>query len=78
MDTGLHGAKVIITGATRGIGRAIAEAFIARGAAVGFCARNADEVKATAAALQAEGRVVDVADKVALAAFVSLRINRMR
>ena len=71
MDTGLQGAKVIITGATRGIGRAIAEAFIAEGAVIGFCARQAAEVQSTAAALKAEGRVVDVADKAALAQFVT-------
>jgi NAD(P)-dependent dehydrogenase (short-subunit alcohol dehydrogenase family) len=45
MDLGLEGKRVLITGGTRSIGRAIVDAFVAEGAIVGFCARDAALVK---------------------------------
>jgi 3-oxoacyl-[acyl-carrier protein] reductase len=75
MDLGLKGLRAIVTGGTKGIGRAIAQTLLAEGAHVAFCARHAEEVAATAAALAAPGvtvfgRAVDVGDGPALAAFV--------
>ncbi len=74
MDLQLNGMRVLVTGGTRGIGRAIVEAFLDEGATVGFCARNVDEVTATSDALAARGTVsgatVDVGDATALAAWV--------
>jgi 3-oxoacyl-[acyl-carrier protein] reductase len=74
MDLQLDGTRVLVTGGTRGIGRAIVEAFLAEGATVGFCARSADEVTATYGALKdagtVTGSVVDVGDADALAAWV--------
>jgi 3-oxoacyl-[acyl-carrier protein] reductase len=75
MDLGLKGLKAVVTGGTKGIGRAIAQTLAAEGAHVAFCARNAAEVAQTEAAFTAMGvtafgRVVDVADGPALAAFV--------
>ncbi len=55
MDLGLRGKKAIITGATKGIGRAIAELFAQEGADVGLCARTGDEVEAAVRALKATG-----------------------
>ena len=74
MDLQLNGTRVLVTGGTRGIGRAIVEAFLDEGATVGFCARNPDEVAATRQALQDRGRVagsvLDVGDADALATWV--------
>ncbi len=76
MTLGLTGRKVFITGSTRGIGRAIAERFVAEGCAVAICSRSASQVDETARALKAKGakvfaRSLDVADPKALAAWIN-------
>ena len=55
MDLGLKGKKVILTGGSRGIGRATVELFAAEGADVAFCSRNAEQVAETAASLARHG-----------------------
>jgi 3-oxoacyl-[acyl-carrier protein] reductase len=75
MDLGLKGKKAIVTGATRGIGRAIADLLAAEGCDVAICARNKGPLDAAVAALarsgvKATGGVVDVADLPALRSWI--------
>ena len=76
MDLGLKGKKAVVTGGSKGIGRAIADSFAAEGADVALCARNAAEVEATVASLKGKGvkafgRALDVADGEALKKWVA-------
>ena len=75
MDLHLTSKHFLITGGTRGIGRAVAMGFAAEGADVSICARDEAAVEETVAtlrsmAVRAFGRALDVADAGALAAFV--------
>jgi NAD(P)-dependent dehydrogenase (short-subunit alcohol dehydrogenase family) len=55
MDLGLKGKKVILTGGSRGIGRAALEIFAAEGCDVAFFSRNAEQVAETVASLEQHG-----------------------
>lgn len=55
MDLGLRGKRAIVTGGTRGIGRAIALQLAEEGCDVAICARNAAQVADTVAAIEAKG-----------------------
>lgn len=76
MDLQLKGKKAVVTGSTRGIGRAIADLLADEGADVAICARNEAQVSEAVAALKAKGvnafgRAVDIVDGQALKAFVT-------
>ena len=58
MDLGLEGLRALVTGGTRGIGRAIVATLVEEGCDVAFCARNEDAVRAYEQALAASGRRV--------------------
>ena len=70
-----YGNRVIVTGASRGIGRAIAATFAADGARVALCARSEADIQAVGQTLAASARAVialavDVSDSAAVKAFV--------
>src|SRR6185295_292820 len=76
MDLELTGKRALVTGATRGIGRAIAGRLAAEGCALAICARDGDEVERAAAELgeggvTVRGATVDVTDAPALERFVA-------
>jgi 3-oxoacyl-[acyl-carrier protein] reductase len=68
VDLGLAGRRAIVTGGSKGLGRAIAAELIAEGAAVAICSRHPDELEVTAAELmkQAAGGRAGPAAVVAL------------
>ena len=55
MDLELGGKVVLVTGGSEGLGAAVARRLIREGAKVALCARGAERLEATAAALRAEG-----------------------
>lgn len=58
MDLGLRGKRAIVTGATKGIGRAIVELLAQEGVDIGLCARTEDEVQAAVRELSGRGVTV--------------------
>ncbi len=58
MELGLRGTSVLVTAASKGIGRGIAEAFAAEGSKVSICARGEADLASTADALRDVGAEV--------------------
>jgi 3-oxoacyl-[acyl-carrier protein] reductase len=81
MDLMLEGKRVIVTGASRGIGRAIAATFLDEGARVAICARDATVLATTATELSGRGEVhdrcMDMAEPDGPATFVDWAADRL-
>ena len=76
MELGLAGKRLLVTGGTRGIGRAVVDGLLAEGASVAYCARSSDAVAETESELKAGGATaigtaVDVGDGAALRQWVA-------
>jgi 3-oxoacyl-[acyl-carrier protein] reductase len=76
MTFDFKGRRVVVTGASRGIGRSIALEFAAAGAAISICARGADKLEATRREISRHGGMVhaavcDLADGADVARYVA-------
>jgi 3-oxoacyl-[acyl-carrier protein] reductase/bacilysin biosynthesis oxidoreductase BacG len=75
MELGLRGKAALVTGASRGIGKAVAQVLLDEGCAVAICSRGADQLDATVSELSRSGRVIgiptDVTDENAVNKFVA-------
>jgi 7-alpha-hydroxysteroid dehydrogenase len=77
----LSNSVAVVTGANRGIGKAIAKAFAAEGAKLALCARNAELLETAAAELRQSGaevlaQPVDVANEQQVQAFFKAVMER--
>jgi 3-oxoacyl-[acyl-carrier protein] reductase len=60
MDLQIKGKRALVTGSSKGLGRAIAAGLAAEGVQVAICSRNKDSVAKTAAEIKAEGFACDL------------------
>jgi NAD(P)-dependent dehydrogenase (short-subunit alcohol dehydrogenase family) len=82
MDLKLKGMKALITGATRGIGRGIADRLAEEGVDLAICSRSADAVNEAATALTGKGvnvhsEALDTGDTPKLKAFVANSVKAL-
>ena len=82
MDLGLKGLRAVVSGGTKGIGRAVAELLADEGAAVAICARDGAAVEMTTADLQSRGvtafgQALDVADGADLKSWIDAAAETM-
>lgn len=74
---GLAGKRAVVTGSTRGIGRAIAEALVGQGARVVISSENAQDTAQVAGELGMPGCPCDVGDDAALGRLVDFALDEL-
>jgi NAD(P)-dependent dehydrogenase (short-subunit alcohol dehydrogenase family) len=82
MDLGLGGRRVVITGASRGLGRAMADELAAEGCALAICGRDRADLERAAKDLEASGAPVyaaacDVTDPAQVRDFIAAAADAM-
>jgi 3-oxoacyl-[acyl-carrier protein] reductase len=81
VDLGLAGKRALVSGASHGIGRAVASRLLQEGAAVSICARDAAGVEAAVKELSADGAIIgdtcDFADAAAVRRWVDDSAGRL-
>lgn len=79
MDLNLKNRRVLVSGGSRGIGRAIVEGFLAEGAKVEFCARNPEGVREAqqALGLHVTGTALDVTSASQVQQWIENAANRL-
>jgi len=83
MDLGLQGAKVLVTGASKGLGAATARRFSLEGASVVISSRNLEQLQATAKSINEESgnavytHAADVTDPDAVAKLIENTVSSL-
>ena len=82
MDLQLNGKRAIVTGGTRGIGRAIADTLADEGCNVAICARDTNQISKAVNALKSKGvsafgGTVDITDGDALKEWIEKTGNEL-
>ena len=80
MDLGLRGKVALVTGGSRGIGKATAKSLLDEGCSVAICARNAERLNASACEFSRHGArvlgvVADTTDQPSVARFIAAAVE---
>jgi 3-oxoacyl-[acyl-carrier protein] reductase len=80
MHLGLRGKVAVVTGASRGIGKAVAQALLQEGCSVAICGRNAERLEMALSELSSTGPVfgvsTDVTDERAVQRFIDATLRQ--
>jgi 3-oxoacyl-[acyl-carrier protein] reductase len=78
VNLGLGGCRALITGASKGLGKACAKTLVEEGARVFICARNAQQTEQTAADVKAVGWIAaDVSEAEAVRKLVAAAVQKL-
>lgn len=71
----MNNGVAVITGGSKGLGKALAEQFIAKGYQVVICARNKDEIETTAKEIGATAFIADVTSEIDVKALADFTVS---